>query len=147
MFYFSLRVSGTEERKHWGPNAQRVTRLQPHPRSLPMLSTCSRSSTAAHTCRNKCSVAVETSTNRLQCSTREKFDGGEFFFTAQRPELSYKDIILLQAPMNHPKLLPSFDVLNSLSISVLDCKTSSLSSCDKHIILIILLVYTNLWEN
>lgn len=72
---------------------------------------------------------------------------GSFFFTVQRPELSYKDIILLQAPMNHPKLLPSFDILNSLSISVLDCKTSSLSSCNKHIITIILLVYTNLWEN
>lgn len=29
---------------------------------------------------------------------------GRFFFTVQRPELSYKDIILLQAPMNHPKI-------------------------------------------
>lgn len=72
---------------------------------------------------------------------------GRFFFPVQRPELLYKDIILLQAPMNHPELLPSFDIPNSLSISVLDCKTSSLSSCNKHIIIIILLVYTNLWEN
>lgn len=46
-----------------------------------------------------------------------------------------------------PWIIPGFYLLNSLSISVLDCKASSLSSCNKHIIIIILLVYTNLWEN
>lgn len=88
------------------------------------------------------------STHRLQCSIIKKFNEEDFFFlTVQTPELLCKDIALLQAPMNHSKLLPPSDILNSSSVSVLDCKTSSLSSYNKHIIIIILLVYTNLWKN
>lgn len=72
------------------------------------------------------------SSHRLQCNISEKLNDEDFFLTVQRPELLCKDIALFQALMNHPELLPSSDILNSLSVFVLDCKTSSLSCYNKH---------------